>query len=81
MFIDYAILAVLSAAMLVYAYLKRPEGQSPGGDDEGGSPRPPRPTPIDRPPTHGQSLSDRGSDRESDLETTPSREESVSVRS
>lgn len=37
MFLDYAILGVISLATLIYAYLKRPDGGAQGGDDDGGS--------------------------------------------
>jgi hypothetical protein len=41
MFIDYAIFGVISLATLIYAYLNRPDGDSHGGDDDGGSRRQP----------------------------------------
>lgn len=36
--IDYAILAVVSVAMIVYAYLRRPDGSDTDDDSDGGVP-------------------------------------------
>jgi len=53
MFIDYAILGVISLATLVYAYLNRPDGGPHTGGDDGGSRRPRTSPPVDTPdPAH-----------------------------
>lgn len=63
MWIDYAILAVLSAAMVVYAYLRRPGGSDATDDDSnGGVPSGGDAAPTDVPPA--VSAPDRERERE-----------------
>ncbi len=52
MIIDYAILGVLSLAMSIYAYVRRPDPSSHGSDDDGGFPESGGDAaPVDTPPS------------------------------
>lgn len=51
MWIDYAILAVLSLAMFLYAYYRRPDGGPQNGDSDGGVPTGGDSSPSGEPPT------------------------------
>jgi hypothetical protein len=58
-YIDYAILAVLSLAMCVYAYMQCPESATPGDDRDGGLRTGGDGAPVDAPPSLGIDLPDR----------------------
>jgi len=63
MFLDYAILSVLSLATIAYAYLYRPESSS-SDDGDGGKGVRRDPPPDDHPPTEPLPRSDRDPKRE-----------------
>lgn len=51
MYIDYAILGLLSAAMIIYAFLRRPGGSESSDDDhDGGVPTEGDSSPTETPP-------------------------------
>jgi len=49
--IDYAILAVISMVMFLYAYYRRPDGGTHDNDSDGGIPTGGDSSPSDDPPT------------------------------
>lgn len=51
MYVDYLILAFVSFATFVYAYVRRPDGSASDDDRDGGIPKSGDSSPTDHPPS------------------------------